>query len=240
MAVQSGRSRAAEAMRVFRVLAGAAFGLALAGFAQAHRGEPPAALDFVPPAPGTYRLPAIQAAARGAVLDTAGKVRALAEFTRGRLTLLGLVYTRCADPDGCPRAALAFQEVRELLRDSPDLERRVRLVSLSFDAVHDTPAVMRAYGARSRGRQRGADWIFLTTRSPSAVAPILEAFGQDLRVDTGSSAAPGSEDFTHALKVFLIDARGAVREIYSTTFLMPRMIVNDLQTLALEAGKSPP
>ena len=35
------------------------------------------------------------------------------------------------------------------------------------------------------------------------------------------------------LKVFLIDPAGNVREIYSTAYLMPRMIVNDMRTLDL-------
>jgi cytochrome oxidase Cu insertion factor (SCO1/SenC/PrrC family) len=218
------------------VRACAVLALALAGPAHAHSGDPAVALDFVPPAPGTYRLPSIQAAPQGEVVDVAGKARALADFTRGKLTLLGLIYTRCADPEGCPRGTWAFQEVRELLRASPDLERRVRLVSLSFDPAHDTPALLRTYGAAARGRQPGADWVFLTTRSASRIAPILEGFGQDLRVAADSDAAPGSEEFTHSLKVFLIDPRGEVREIYSTAYLLPRMIVNDLQTLALEAG----
>lgn len=220
--------------RLARGLAGALLSLVLAGPVSAHRGEPHAALEFTPPAPGTYRLPPIQPAPQGEVLDADGLARPLAEFTHGRLTLLGLIYTRCADPEGCPRAAWAFQEVRELLRASPELEKRVRLVSLSFDPVHDTPAVMRRYGERARGRRRGAEWVFLTTGSPARVAPILEDFGQDLRVEAGSTAVPGTQEFTHALKVFLIDERGSVREIYSTAFLMPRMMVNDLRTLARE------
>jgi hypothetical protein len=32
----------------------------------------------------------------------------------------------------------------------------------------------------------------------------------------------------------VIDGEGASREIYSTAFLMPRMIVNDIVTLARE------
>ena len=49
-----------------------------------------------------------------------------------------------------------------------------------------------------------------------------------------STAVPGTEEFTHTLKVFLIDPEGRVREIYSTGYLMPRMIVNDIRTLARE------
>jgi cytochrome oxidase Cu insertion factor (SCO1/SenC/PrrC family) len=55
---------------------------------------------------------------------------------------------------------------------------------------------------------------------------------QDLRVAADSRARPGTEEFTHTLKVFLIDAEGQVREIYSSGYLVPQMIVNDMRTLA--------
>ena len=38
----------------------------------------------------------------------------------------------------------------------------------------------------------------------------------------------------HVLKVFLIDADGFVREIYNSTFLHPRTVLNDIETLRRE------
>ena len=199
--------------------------------AAAHRGHEPAAeTGFVPPAAGSYSLPPIQPAPQGEVLDVSGRAVPLSALTRGRITLLGLVYTRCADPDACPRATWAFSSVRAMLRHDP-LAARVRLVTLSFDPVHDTPAVLARYAAQVRGR-RGPEWRFVTTRSHEALAPILEGFGQDLRVAADSTAAPGTEEFTHTLKVFLIDPGGMVREIYSSAYLVPEMIVNDIRTVA--------
>ena len=223
-------------MRRARALAGALLALALP--ARAHEAQTPAPLDFVPPAAGTYRLPPIQAAPAGEVLDVAGRARPLSDFTHGRITLLGLIYTRCADPEGCPRATWAFSELRALLHEEPALQARTRLVSLSFDPVHDRPAVIGAYAARSGGTRRGADWHFLTTPSRGALAPILDGFGQDLRVAADSTALPGTEEFTHNLKVFLIDRDGMVREIYSTAYLMPQMMLNDIRTLDAERGYS--
>jgi len=40
----------------------------------------------------------------------------------------------------------------------------------------------------------------------------------------------------HMLKMFLIDARGEVREIYTLSFLQPQVMFNDIKTLALETG----
>ena len=36
------------------------------------------------------------------------------------------------------------------------------------------------------------------------------------------------------LKVFLIDAAGEVREIYSSMFLHPQTVLNDIETLLLD------
>jgi protein SCO1/2 len=207
--------------------------------AAAHRNsEAPAPLAFEPPAAGSYALPPIQTAPDGEVLDTAGRIRPLGDYTRGRITLLGLVYTRCADPEGCPRATWAFSAVRNLLRSDPGLQQRVRLVTLSFDPAHDDFKTIGAYGKRMGGSRAGATWDFLTTRSRASLDPILDGLGQDLRVAAGSRAVPGTEEFTHSLKVFLIDAEGQVREIYSTGYLMPQMIVNDMRTLAGEVTRT--
>ena len=206
--------------------------LALAGAARAHGPAAGPAPEFDPPPAGTYRLPAIQAAPEGEVLDVRGTRRALADYTRGRITLLGLVYTRCTDKEGCPLATWAFSAVRNLIRGDAALERRVRLVTLSFDPAHDVPATMRDYARRMRATGPGAQWHFLTTASREALDPILEGFGQDLRVEAGSNAVPGTEEFSHTLKVFLIDPEGRVREIYSSAWLHPRVIVNDIRTLA--------
>jgi protein SCO1 len=213
--------------------------VAVAFPAAAHRGtEPPVALEFEPPAAGTYALPPIQAVPGGEVIDTSGRSHAFGDYTRGRITLLGLVYTRCGDPQGCPRATWAFSAVRRLLREDPGLQGQVRLVTLSFDPVHDDFKTIGAYSQRMGGKRAGAEWHFLTTRSRPSLAPILEGLGQDLRVAAGSNAVPGTEEFTHSLKVFLIDREARVREIYSTGYLMPQMMVNDIRTLALELTRS--
>ena len=210
-----------------------AVALATATVAVAHQPAPPvidpAPGAFAPPAPGSYELPAIPLTARGTVLDESGRAQDLSRVTQGRITLLGLVYTHCTDPDGCPRATWAFSRVRSMLRQDRALESRVRLASLSFDPRHDTPAVMADYAAQVRGDEPGAPWRFLTPPSPRAAAAILEGLDQDVTRVAGSLDA-----YQHTVKVYLFDERGRVREIYSSAYLVPEMIVNDMRTLALE------
>lgn len=192
---------------------------------------PPVKADFVPPAPGTYTLHPIMRAPRGTVVDLEGRSRPLAELTTGKITLLSFVYTRCADAWGCPLAYRIFDAVGGAVERSPALRSRVRLVTLSFDPGHDTPTVMRQYAGEQASR--GIDWHFLTTRSAHALVPLLEGFGQDVRVAPGGR--PDEPDpLSHVLKVFLIDPRGVVREIYSTAYLYPEVVIADIETLRLE------
>jgi len=204
--------------------------LASAVVALGHDGAPLPPLDFEPPAPGTYTLHRIMPAPDGEVLGLDGRPQRLARFTRERITLLGFIYTTCVDPDGCPLAFRVFDAVRHAVGGTPGLRDQVRLVSLSFDPEHDTPAAMRAYaGRRATDGADDVPWSFLTTRSARALRPLVEGFGQDIR--TATDLVNGRRELSHVLKVFLIDRAGFVREIYSSMFLHPRTVLNDIETL---------
>jgi protein SCO1/2 len=190
--------------------------------------------DFVPPPAGSYDLPVIQDAADGWVLEGSLVPRRLSRYTQGALTLLSFVYTYCTDPIGCPLAYETFVDVRErVLRDAA-LTARLRFVSLSFDPANDTPEAMQAYGG-AFARDKRIPWHFLTTYSLRQLQPILGGFGQDVEVEK-DDAGRATRVITHMLKVFLIDERAKVREIYSAAFLQPEVIVNDLRTLATAAA----
>ena len=232
------RSAEPRRARVLTALAAAALA-AVAGAGRAHELDDrrPAAvtMDFVPPPPGTYALNAILRAPDGPVLDRDGRRRPLARFTAGKITLLGFIYTSCADPRGCPLTTQVFHTVRHRVSEDPDLRARVRLVSLSFDPRRDTPAAMRHYAADVP--DNGVEWAFLTTELPRTLVPLLDGFGQDVRVELDAHGRPAGP-LAHVLKVFLIDTRGIVREIYTTSYLYPEVILNDIKTLRLEGRTS--
>jgi cytochrome oxidase Cu insertion factor (SCO1/SenC/PrrC family) len=54
------------------------------------------------------------------------------------------------------------------------------------------------------------------------------------KVSTICSSGRPRRELSHVLKVFLIDPAGVVREIYSSTFLHPQTVLNDIETLRLE------
>jgi len=227
------RARADRAGHGTQLLAATLVLLVSTGGALAHE-VGSARADFVPPAPGTYRLERIQAVPDGDVVDTSNRRTRLARYTQGRITVLSLMYTSCSDPSGCPMALYTLQKVRHDLEHEKSTGNRVRIVSLSFDTAHDTPEVMRAYGASKTQKRSPVPWDFLTARTPQDLRPVLDGLGQDVRVPADQGEAQNPANLTHMLKVFLIDRNGWVREIYTSSFLVPQVIVSDVQTLLLE------
>ncbi|HWH48932.1 MAG TPA: SCO family protein [Burkholderiales bacterium] len=209
--------------------------LAAAAFAAGDYQRAAAESGFVPPSAGSYRLEHIMAAPGGTVLDTDDQPKPLAHFTTGKVTVLSFMYTSCSDVWGCPFAYQVMQELKKVLDREPLLRAHLRFVSLSFDPDHDTPEAMRLYGGSHMADSGGLPWYFLTTPSPRELRPMLEGFGQDLSlVLDASGKSTGS--LSHVLKVFLIDPRGSIREIYSTSFLSPQVVLNDIRTLLIEQG----
>ena len=186
-------------------------------------------LEFVPPAPGTYVLHHIKPAPDGSVLGVDGRAAPLARYTHGAITLLGFIYTTCSDPDGCPLAYRVFDALKEAIGARGELRGKVRFVTLSFDPARDTPEVMKNYaGSRAVDKGNGLRWYFLTTRSARELMPLVAGFGQDVRVTRNG------RELSHVLKVFLIDRGGDLREIYSSNFLHPQVVLNDIETLLAE------
>lgn len=207
--------------------------LLLATIAKGAEALPP--LDFVPPAPGSYRLERIMPAPDGAVVDVHNQPRRLSAFTTGWITLLSFIYTSCSDAWGCPLAYAVMDNLKQAIEREPRVAQQLRFVSLSFDPERDTPSVMKAYAGSHASDNGRLPWYFLTTESPRQLRPLLDGFGQDLSIVLDDEGRPTGM-LTHVLKVFLIDRTGSVREIYSTSYLQPRVVLNDIKTLLLEEG----
>ncbi len=184
------------------------------------------------PAPGTYTLPVIQPCPDGLVLNHEGRGLRLRQALGQRLTVLSLMYTYCRDPIGCPLAWRVMTALHTRLSGDPALSSRAQLISLSFDPTNDTPAQMALFG-RDHLRDPRVRWQFLTTASVPQLLPILEGLGQEVTVETDGSGRP-TRTLNHMLKLFLIDGRRRVREIYSVGTADAQVIHNDLLTLMAE------
>jgi protein SCO1/2 len=191
--------------------------------------------DYDPPAPGTYSLPVVKPAADGALLDSNGKSISLRDLTRGRITVLSFIYTRCAAPRACPYAVGVLNQLHQLSVDDQALAKNMRLVSMSFDPEYDTPKRLAAYSEAIREEKSGCEWRFATTKSRAELESILTAYGQT--VDQRPNPADPQGPLFHILRVFLIDRAGCIRNIYSSGTLDPRLVLADVKSLLLEEGR---
>ena len=114
----------------------------------------------------------------------------------GKVWVIDFFFTRCPGP--CPVMSSRLAEISKELKKAKD----VRLVSLSIDPEHDTPAVLNEYAAKV-----GADpdrWIFLTGPKNQ-----VEEFTTKGMLQALSNADPATP--VHSTRFLVIDRQGRIR-----------------------------
>jgi len=182
---------------------------------------------------GSYKLPALKNAPDGNVLDETGEPVQLHDLYQGKYTLLSFMYSNCKDVNGCPLSSYVFYKIKAAMNKDPLLAIKLRLASLSFDPENDSPEIMQLYGNNFKFAGNEGEWRFLTTSSLKALNPILQDYNQDIQRQM-SVNGDQTEDISHILRVFLIDPKLKIRNIYSVGFLHPDLLINDIKTLILE------
>ena len=183
--------------------------------------------NFVPPAPGSYELPAVKRVAAFVLMDSTGRTVNTQQITAGKVVVVSFIYTACPERLGCPLASLALQDLQARLKDE-GLYRDVALLSISFDPGRDSPAQLAKYA-----RVYGADpalWRFMTAPSTRVLEDVLDSYGQD-RAPVYDLRGRFTGRYSHVLKVFLVDRAGDIRNIYSAGFLVPDLVINDIKTV---------
>lgn len=188
------------------------------------------------PEAGTYTLHKIFPAPKGQVLNSKGVSQPLDQYTSGEYTLLTFFYQHCSDADGCPYAITVFNTVKAALEKDPSLAKSVRLVNISFDPYRDTPMMIAGLEKQMNGHDKPGNvaWNFLTTSDVDELMPLIKGFNQNVEVVINPNTGDQTMIYQHVLKVFLLDKAGFVREIYSTAYMSPEMLLNDIKTLAME------
>src|SRR3954469_17784993 len=77
------------------------------------------------------------------------------DLIKGKIVAIDLIYTNCQY--ACPIETSRMARMQQLLGER--MGRDVFFVSISINPEHDTPAVLKAYGAKFKA---GAGWTFLT------------------------------------------------------------------------------
>jgi protein SCO1/2 len=156
--------------------------------------------------------------------DQDGKTRDFASF-RNSTVVLTFIYTRCPIPTFCPLMDRHFVAIQEQLKADPALAgTNVRLVSVSFDPITDTPAVLKQHA-----QTLGADpnrWTFLTGNRDD-IDKFASRFGVSIVREMNDQ-----KDITHNLRTAIIDGNGALVKAYTGNEWTPQQIVADLKGVA--------
>jgi protein SCO1/2 len=171
--------------------------------------------------PQTARLDPDQAMARSeqaigrsigahTLTDTTGAPLSLASY-RGKPLIISLVYSSCSSicPPTTQHLLTVIGEARRVLGAD-----RFEVLTVGFDARHDTPARMSQFAAKQGIKL--SNW-----RVASADAGTLAALLREL----GFSYAAAAGGFDHIAQTTVIDGNGRVyRQVYGDDFPLPMLL----------------
>ncbi len=168
------------------------------------------------------RLAVIQNAPDFALTDQAGEKFSSADL-KGKVWLVSFVFTTCNGT--CPATTHRMEQIQEALKDKGILkDGKARLLSITLDPARDTPEVLRGY-MKAYDADPGS-WTFLTGKADD-VHKVIADWGM-----WAKPAANGQLD--HPSRIFLVDRKGRVREIYHLGFLKAKWVLEDVELLLKE------
>jgi protein SCO1 len=139
---------------------------------------------------------------------------------KGHRVALTFMYTSCPQPDFCPLMDRNFAAVQNEIKTTPALAD-VRLISVSFDPAHDTPAILKTHAKALQADP--AVWHFVTASSNDT---------KGFAAKFGVIAEPSDESpaiLTHNLSTAVIDADGRLVKIRSGNMWTPADLIADLK-----------
>jgi protein SCO1/2 len=142
---------------------------------------------------------------------------------KGAPVAITFIYTKCPLPTFCPLMDRHFASMQKALHEDPAL-KKVHLVTVSFDPVTDSPAVLRAHA-----KELGADltrWTFLTG-DRDEIDRFAARFGVSI-----SRALNDPRDITHNLRTAIVDRNGKLVKVYTGNQWTPEELLNDLKKLS--------
>jgi protein SCO1/2 len=158
-----------------------------------------------------------------ALVNQDGETIHLSDY-RGRALAVTFVFTRCPMPDYCPRMMKSFASAHVALVADDDLAARTHLLTVSFDTDHDTPGILRRYGAPyQKTAAPFAHWE-LATGTKEAIRTLGEPLGLEYIEESGS--------FTHNLRTAVIDAEGRLHRLFTGNDWAPEELVAELREAA--------
>lgn len=151
-------------------------------------------------------------------VDQDGRTVRLSHW-RGRAVAVTFIFTRCPYPDFCPALDRSFSKLQAAVRADPALAA-ARLLTVSFDPEHDTPATLAKHAKALRADP--AIWTFVT----GSVAEV-DGFGRNFGLSVTREG--GEAGITHNLRTAVIDPAGLLVEVWTGADFEPDDVVTALR-----------
>jgi protein SCO1/2 len=158
-------------------------------------------------------------------VDQEGTPIQLSQF-RGKVVALTFMYTKCPLPDYCFRLNNNFSNLQR--RFAPQLGNNLVFLSLSFDPIHDSPAVLTEYARTWNANPEG--WHFLTGPLPE-VEQVCHEFNLNFWEEMGM--------ITHTLHTVVIDRQGRVVANLEGNQFSAKQLGDLLQSVLDQAASAP-
>jgi protein SCO1/2 len=158
------------------------------------------------------------------VTDQEGEPHNLADLC-DRPTALSFIYTRCTNPNKCPRVVAEVAGLQARL-PAENLDARVRLLVMTYDPGYDTPARLRQYGEK-HGLRFTPD-VRMLRPLDGGEPRLFEALQVAVNYDSAGVNL-------HGVQLYLFDRQGRFVRRYQSVFWEAAEVVSDLRRLTLEA-----
>ncbi len=157
--------------------------------------------------PKNSALPVISRVAEFTLTNQDSQITTLADLTN-HVWIADIIFTSCAGP--CPHLTLQMKSLSEHLPKSSG----AKLVTLTTDPEHDTPAVLKKYGVR--GNADFSRWSFLTGDKKEIIAlgsGSLKLPSQPIAPADQKNAA---DLFIHGTLFVVVDKHAQMRAYFET------------------------
>lgn len=156
-------------------------------------------------------------------LNQDGQAVDLASF-KGSVLVITFIYTRCPIPTFCPLMDRHFVTVQEALKTKPALSN-VRLLSVSFDPLTDTPPVLKKHAETLKADPKV--WSFLTG-DRDEVDQFASRFGVAITREMNDQ-----RDITHNLRTAIVDSNGNFVKAFTGNEWSPDELIADLERVGV-------
>lgn len=154
-------------------------------------------------------------------IDQDGKAFDFASL-KGKAVIVTFIYTSCPLPTFCPLMDRHFAAMQSKLKEKNN-DLNVQLLSVSFDPLTDTPAVLKKHAAGLNADTKM--WTFATGDRDE-----LDRWASRFGVSV-SRAMNDPKDITHNLRTAIVDRQGNLVRGYNGNEWTPEQVLADVRVM---------